>query len=201
MRVTRDVILRHLLDQKDGLTIEELSERVGISRTAVLQHLMGLQGEGLVTVVDERPTGGRPSRVYALSERGYESFPRRYNLLASRTLQTLLATLGEDALEDLMRRVADDLGAELARRIPSGPPSSRLQAVVDLMNELGYEASPAGPGEIVAVNCVYHQLARETRAVCRFDVQLLSHLLGADLDHVQCMADGAGQCLFRRRSW
>lgn len=156
-----------------------------------------------MNVVEQRRTGGRPSRVYALSDRGYESFPRRYALLARRLLEAAREALGEQGLDTLLKRVAVDLAGELAPRLQQLPPGDRLRAVMEIMNELGYEASPApegtGPG-IAAANCIFHQLARETRAVCRFDVELLSRLLGSELHQVACMADGHPSCIFRTAS-
>lgn len=119
-------------------------------------------------------------------------------MLAQTMLETARTTLGEEAVEKLLMRMADELAESVEPRLSRTTASGRLQAVVEVMNELGYEAAalPNGAG-ISAVNCVYHKLAEQTRAVCRYDVRLLSLMSGKGIDHTSCMADGQTQCIFR----
>lgn len=199
MADTRYQLMQSLLPHKEaGLTIDELSGILGISRNAVQQHLTGLERDGLVSFIARRSTGGRPSRAYTLSEKGYETFPRNYALLAQTMLETARVTLGEEAVEKLLMRMADELAEDLRPRLSRTDAQGRLAVVVEVMNELGYEATPL-PDEsgISAVNCIYHKLAQQTRAICRYDVRLLSLMLGEGVDHTSCMADGQNQCVFR----
>lgn len=200
MEDTRRSILRHLLHHKEGLSIAELAKRLGISRSGVQQHLALLEREGLVQASERRRALGRPIRLFRLSEAGYETFPRRYDLISGHTLLAIREVAGEDGLDRLLESVADKLATEMTPRLPAAGTPDRLPAVVRAMNELGYEAS-AGPdgATISAVNCVYHRLAQQTRAVCRFDVRLLSRLADAEVLHETCMADGAPACRFRLR--
>lgn len=194
--------MHNLLPYKEeGLTIDELSLRLGISRTAVQQHLSSLERDGFIESLKRPSTGGRPSRSYSLSEKGYEAFPRKYDLLAQTMLETAAETLGENAVEALLTRMAEDLASDLQPRVQALPAEDRLAAVVEVMNELGYQAeSTADASGIAAVNCIYHKLAQQTRAICRYDVKLLSLLLARPIDHTSCMADGQNQCVFRLRA-
>lgn len=199
MMQTRQVLMQAMLyHKKDGLTIDELVAQLDISRNAVGQHLATLERDGFVEAKGQRASGGRPSRTYSLSEKGYETFPRHYALIAQKFLETTRDTLGEEATETLLMKMADDLADELRPRLQILPASERLAAVVQIMNELGYQATSTEDAEAIsAVNCVYHKLAKETRAICRYDVKLLSLLLERPIDHTSCMADGDGRCLFR----
>jgi DeoR family suf operon transcriptional repressor len=199
MADTRRELMQKLLESKDtGLTVDELSRELGITRTAVQQHVVGLERDGLVAEVDRRSTGGRPSRAYGLSERGYERFPRNYALLAEGLLATATESLGEEAVDGLLMKLAERIADEASPRLRAGAGGSKLEAVIDLMNEIGYDAAPLPDGEgISAANCVYHKVAERTRAVCRYDVRLLSLLLGESVEHDCCMQDGDGRCTFR----
>jgi len=199
---TRSEILRHLLFEKQGLTIDELSQRLGITRSGVQQHMAILQRDGLVREEHQRNpgTGGRPSRVFILTDEGLEQFPRQYSLLSSRVLKTLKETVGEEALLTLLSAVADELYHENAHRVTGADLKERIDKTVELMNQLGYEASPTPDGTgIAAVNCVFHQLATEVREVCLFDVALLSKLTGTSIQHTHCMVDGDHACVFKAR--
>jgi DeoR family suf operon transcriptional repressor len=196
---TRHALMEALLPHKgQGLTIEELSSALDISRNAVQQHVSNLERDGLIEPKGQRASGGRPSRTYALSEKGYESFPRNYALLAQTMLETARAALGDEAVEGLLMKMADDLADNLRPRLDKLPPGQRLAEVVQIMNELGYEAAPSDDAKAIsAVNCIYHKLAQQTRAICRFDVRLLSLLLDHEIDHTSCMATGDGRCHFQ----
>lgn len=196
MSETREELMRQLLFHKDGLTIEELSERLKISRSGVQQQLSHLLRDRLVKEVSTRSTKGRPSRVYALTDAGYETFPRHYAMLSALTLRSVRDALGPDALKKVFEQVGNELIASRAHRV-RGDERERLEAVVDMMNELGYSASPAEDGAgISAVNCIYHHLAREIREVCHLDITLLEGLLGQPITHARCMVDGDHECLF-----
>ena len=198
MADTRRALMQKLLEYKPaGLTIGELSDELGITRTAVQQHIVGLERDGLVAAVESRSTGGRPSRSYGLTDRGYEQFPRSYDLLAQGLLATAAETLGEEEVEQLLSVMAERIAADVGEPRAAAGSRERLDAVVGVMNELGYDATSLTQADgISAANCVYHRVARQTRAVCRFDVKLLSLLLGQPVAHTGCMLDGQSRCTF-----
>ncbi len=199
---SRSEILRHLLFHKEGLTIDELSSLLGISRSGVQQHLSNLQKDRLVREDSRRNpgTGGRPSRVFTLTEDGREHFPRQYALFSVMLLKGLKESVGKQQLLSVLEGVAQALYKENAHRVDDEPTDIRIEKTAELMNELGYEASvlPDGSG-ISAVNCVYHQLASEMREVCHLDIELLSRLTNQSIDHTQCMVDGDHACVFKMK--
>src|ERR1700733_2087276 len=71
-------VLNQLMDRKSGATLDELVAAVGLSRTAVNQHLMVLERDGYVRKAATRKTGGRPLNVYILTEDGTNLFPKQY---------------------------------------------------------------------------------------------------------------------------
>lgn len=195
---TRQRLMRDLLHhRRNGRTVDELSAALGVSRNAAQQHLATLGRDGLVVATGQRATGGRPSRTYGLTDRGIESFPRHYALLATKFIETTRAALGDEAVEMILQRMADDLAEHYRPRLEGKVGAERLSAVADIMNELGYDAAATEDGMgLYAVNCIYHRLARQTRAICGFDVRLLSKLVGTDLAHTTCMLDGQARCAF-----
>src|ERR1051325_11278587 len=76
---SQQAVLDHLLQQKAGATLEELVAAVGLSRTAVNQHLVSLEKSGHVQKAAPRKTGGRPQHVYVLTELGANLFPKQYS--------------------------------------------------------------------------------------------------------------------------
>lgn len=183
----------------NGRTVEELAASLEVSRNAVQQQLTALERDGLIRVLGRRSTGGRPSRTYTLTEAGLELFPRRYALLAESLLRNTEELFGPEGLNRLLKRMADELAAEMAPRLTGKAGVARLREVVKILNELGYDAYLDENGHVAAANCVFHKLARARTAICGFDRMVLAHLLGGEVDHSSCIAEGHVACVFSLR--
>jgi predicted ArsR family transcriptional regulator len=196
---TQQQLLRALQREPEGLGVDALSKELDVTVTAVRQHLLALGRDGLVEQVASAPSGGRPAHVYALSERGRESFPRQYSWFSEALLTELRARLGHAGLEKTLRA----LGERAAGAGPDAHASlpERAQALVGKMTELGYDAFVADErkkdAEIGARNCVFHQLARKHPEVCAFDLGLIGAASGATVTHEECIVRGGKQCRFK----
>lgn len=186
-------LLRH---RGIGRTIEELSTALSVTRTAVQQHLTALERDGLVSCLALRSTGGRPSRSYTITTAGLELFPRGYARLAVSLLRHSRELFGEDGQTALLDNMADEVAHEVRGRLEGKSTSERVDEVVLILNELGYDANRSESGGIAAGNCVFHQVASNDRAACRFDKRLLGNLLGTDIEHTSCIVDGRDCCQF-----
>ncbi|MGH8194307.1 MAG: helix-turn-helix transcriptional regulator [Woeseiaceae bacterium] len=198
----RKQLMRHLLRNKAGASIDELARALGVTRTAVRQHLAALARDTLVAPGAERATGGRPERLFVLTKEGREAFPRHYSWFARLLIEAIAKEHGAAGLRVRLGRIASAVVAELRQRSPRK--ESRRQKVKDasiLMDELGYDARTgtdiAGAPTIEADNCVFHELAMKNPEVCQFDLSLLSGLTGSKVDLDECMARGGHVCRFR----
>lgn len=197
-------LLTLLLETKSGLSADELAGRLDISRSAVHQHLTALERDGYIEKSAREPRGGRPGYAWRLTDRGVHLFPKHYALFSDLLIESLKDKLGSEALTDLLRDLGARLAKDYAPQLEGLAPEEQIAAVARIMQELGYQARTApdaggGPPLIDARNCVYHHLAREHREVCDFDLALLSSLLGADIEHLECMVRGGSACRFRVR--
>jgi predicted ArsR family transcriptional regulator len=198
----RKQLMRHLLRNKAGASIDELARALGVTRTAVRQHLAALARDALVAPGAERATGGRPERLFVLTKEGREAFPRHYSWFARLLIEAIAKEHGTAGLRIRLGRIASAVVAELRQR--SSRKESRRQKVKDasiLMDELGYDARTAadiaGAPTIEADNCVFHELAMKNPEVCQFDLSLLSGLTGSKVELDECMARGGHVCRFR----
>ncbi len=192
-------LLNLLLEQKEGLTIDQMAASLGITRTAVREHIGALERDRLVAPgTFAVSTGGRPGRRYMLTARGLSVFPKQYDLMARLLLETLTQRLGAEAAADELRALGEKLAAKLKPQIVGGTLADRTRAIAALMQELGYEASaPAADTPTVqALNCVYHELARADKTVCELDLALIGALADAKVEHRACMARGDNACIF-----
>lgn len=191
---TQQDLLNALLYQPDGMSIDELSQALAVTRTAVRQHLAALERDGLVKRGATRPTGRRPEQLHQLTDHARELFPRQYPLLANLLIDEVAGLIGPQALSALMRslgrKMAEDMEAVVVDEA----------RIVQHMNNAGYEAQvffrSSGEPEIVAHNCVFHHLAAAHPVVCELDLALIGTLGGGEALHQECMLRGGAVCRF-----
>lgn len=195
-------LLTALLHHREGLTVEELSSHLAISRNAVNQHLTQLGSSGFVHSTLQESTGGRPGRVYMLTPNGLELFQRRYSFLAKLLLSWIDKNMGEDELNSCLTELGKGMANELEHRLAQhASRSDKLQEAVTIMNELGYDTEirqvSENQAEIVANNCVFQELAQQHHEFCKLDTSFLGHLLKADIEHTECIVKDGKYCRFR----
>jgi predicted ArsR family transcriptional regulator len=194
-------LLKLLLENKAGLTVEELSQALAISRNAVRQHLAGLERDGLLLQSGTRPTGGRPEQLYMLAEKGRELFPRQYSWFSRLLIESIREQAGSDGLGDRLAGLGNQVASQLRSQspLPEGP--LRVTRLAELMTELGYGAKATvgsdGSSTIEANNCVFHDLAARYPEVCKFDLALMANFVGNAVEHQECMVRGGSMCRFR----
>ncbi|SOD41988.1 helix-turn-helix transcriptional regulator [Nitrosovibrio sp. Nv4] len=196
-------LLKLLRGTRPGMSVDELSKGLEITRNAVRQHLSSLEGAGLVTAGATRPSGGgRPQQLYVLTERGQESFPRQYSWLA----QLVVASVQrEEGAENMGKRLAE-IGAGIAHQIRGQYPGlntqqEKIEKLAEVMDQLGYNAKnatlPGGEAVIEADNCVFHQMAVKDIEICHLDRGLMETFTDSKVEHHECMARGGDLCRFR----
>ena len=197
-------VLNQLVERKAGATLDELASAVGLSRTALNQHLIALEMAGHVAKGVPRKSGGRPQHVYVLTEQGTNSlFPKQYSWFSKLLIETLRKQVGEEKVSQFMYDLGLSLSADLIPRLVGKNRAERIDEIVKIMNETGFIAktiAPEGNDKLPRVqckNCVYHDLSKDYPEVCRFDVGFLSGLMGAEVEHQSCMQRGGDSCSFR----
>jgi DeoR family transcriptional regulator, suf operon transcriptional repressor len=196
-------VLEQLMQRRSGATLDELVTALGLSRTAVNQHLMTLERDGYVEKAASRKTGGRPVNVYVLTQEGTNLFPKQYSWFSKVLIQTLHQELGEERVNQYMYDLGVKTSAGLIPRLIGKNRTERIDEIVKIMNETGFSAKTLGPPEagklprVECKNCVYHDLSKDYPEVCRFDIGFLSGLMGAEVEHQSCMQRGGEACRFR----
>lgn len=187
---TRRNIYRHLRVCDAPQSAGEVAAVFGLHRTVARAHLERLGEVGLVsTSTRRRPGGGRPAKIYAVTDARLEVMlpPRRYERLARLLLLLVKDSLDPAAAESSASKLGRAYGEQIAAEHVGGgaPPPVRLspRAVLQWMDGAGYDASLSsnGDGETVIEvrNCVYRELSEEfPGVVCAFDRGMLCGMLG-----------------------
>jgi len=195
-------LLTALLHHRTGLTVEELSVQLTISRNAVNQHLTYLSGRGFIQSSLQESTGGRPGKIYTLTPDGLELFQRRYSFLAKLLLSWINQNMGEDELRACLTELGEEMADGFEYRITQHPAySDRLQEAVAIMSELGYDTrinqTSENEVEIIANNCIFQELAQQHEEFCKLDISFLTNLLKTDIEHTECIVRNGKYCRFK----
>ncbi len=207
---TRRGIYRHLRGCDTPQSATEMAEVFGLHRTVARAHLEKLSDLGLVsTSTRRRPGGGRPAKVYAVTDARLEVMlpPRRYERLARLLLQLVQETLEPDVAVATATALGRAFGRRTAEELAGDGVQSPVKlspnAVIDWMETAGYGATlgASGNGEAVIEvhNCVYRELSKDfPEVVCAFDRSMLCGMLGVESSvHTQTHALSAGDSYCR----
>lgn len=188
------------LQRNGSATIKEFESLLGVTTTAVRQHLTPLLAEGHVARRAIHAGVGRPAHAYVLTEKSRELFACHCDDLALTLLQEVFTIEGSERAAYLLGRVGD----RLARRYAG---SVRAQAMQERVNEMAEVLEKRGvltdvdqfDGDTIvlsAYNCPFHELAQEHREICEMDEKMMRTVLGSDVSLTSCIMDGHARCAF-----
>lgn len=190
-----------------SLSMDDLSDLLGINKNAVKEHMDSLISKGYVRYDFKHAQTGRPKKVFDLTEKGMDLFPKRYAALASLLMNEIRGEMGDDALNHLLAGVADKLVKNYASRDPghsgTNPEDSkldRLHVFVESLNKMGYSARLVVEGDsvkIVRYNCIFYDLAKENAgAICgSLGMNILKEGLGENFTIKEKFSTGDRKCV------
>lgn len=198
----RHRILRQLLENKEGWSINKLAQYLNISRTAAQNHCLTLEKEGLIKKNSRLKTLGRPSLTYVLTDKGVAYFPKKYALFSVIVLKELKNEMSSDRLIVYMQKLGKTVADQYRSRFVGLNEEERLKNLLALMHELGFyprllQSTETQAIEINVHNCIYHEIAQEIDEVCAFDQTLMAELADKEVDLRSCMSKGDEVCCFR----
>ncbi len=195
-------LLKFLLKNKGGLTLDELSGYLKITRNAVRQHVAALENNGIVTQGVTRPSGGRPEQLYVLTDEGKEFFPRNYSWFAQLMVESITQESGVAGLRERLGAMGVGVAQQLlSQNSALKTREQKVEKLSEVMEMLGYNSRNSSVDSdaptIEADNCIFHNLAMKKPEICQFDLALLSTFTDSAVNHEECMAKGGNVCRFK----
>lgn len=162
-------------------------------------HLRHLEAAGLVDHAEEHQRVGRPVRRFRLTPAADALFPKQYDLLAVRLIETALEVLGPESLGRILARWGRELDRHLAERLPASP-AERLAALTAYLSQVGFMASTrdeAGETVLTERNCPIARVAARFPEICEQEAALYRRTLGRSVAITCCQARGDPVCTFK----
>jgi DeoR family transcriptional regulator, suf operon transcriptional repressor len=205
---TKEKILELLLD--GSKSAGEVAERLQIQKSAARVHLESLQSLRAVRSKFKIEKMGRPKKVYELSQKGREFFPRKYDLFLNLVLDKIAGKKGAAEAREIIESIAEDIASGIRSKIDKNNHDRDLEhslkIINDASNQMGF-ASFLGRDEkdnsfyIQSKNCILHKVASANQdMICHglHDKIISKSLEGnnpdARIELKECMALGKEYC-------
>jgi predicted ArsR family transcriptional regulator len=188
--------------QRNGsATIKVLEELLGVTTTAVRQHLNTLQGESYIERRRVLDAGvGRPHHAYFLTEKSREVFACNCDDLALTLLEEVFALEGQERTALLLGRVGERLAKRYTQSVHSTVLQERVEELAAVLYQRGVLTDVTAQDDNFIVlktyNCPFHELAQEHREICDMDEGMMRQVLGSNVNLSSCIMDGDTGCSF-----
>jgi predicted ArsR family transcriptional regulator len=182
--------------RRQAMTIDELADALGITRTAVRSHLTTLQHEGAVEQHGMRRGPSKPARTYRVTLEAELLLSRAYIPILTQLLHVLAGRMSGDQFDGIMREVGRRMMA--GRAMPTGSISARVKAGSELLNELGgLTTVVAEPKHFVIQShgCPLAAATAEHPEACNAMESLLSEFVGQRVEKC-CERSDRERCCF-----
>jgi predicted ArsR family transcriptional regulator len=179
-------------------SIKELAADLGITPSAVRQHLIQLQTRDAIRT-KVRKGVGRPYHIYSATPQVHNLFYSDYGELAQLVLEEVISIQGGRTLQRLLRRVSDRLAAKYRDQVWGHELADRLAAWAQLLDNRGVSAEieKTKDGYVLhEYGCPYQNVATENHIVCELERQVIARLLESGVKLTQCILDGHRSCQF-----
>ena len=185
---TKEDILNYLL-KVNQTKAQELADLLEISPQAIRRHLKDLEIEGLIEHRAVQEGMGRPQYYYYLSKQGRDRFPNRYGEFAVSFLDTLMETVGEKQVGEVLKKQWERKADEYRQRIGAGSLQARVAKLVELRREEGYMAelhdfdetiTPSKTAEkfiLAEHHCAISEVAESYPTVCGHELEMFGAIL------------------------
>lgn len=180
--------------------ISEISDILGISPTAVRQHIAILEGNGLVGKSPFKEKMGRPKFLYFLTEKSEEFFPKAYSKLLEWLIEDIVKSRGIDELNRVMGSLGKKQALDYKSRFSSKSVNEDCKTLVEVLKErkMFVEVEKKDGSIIIKqYNCLFHDISKKFgNSICEFDSTFFRTLIDARIKVLTCMASGDRYCSF-----
>jgi len=185
------------LQRHGEATVKQFEELLGISTTAVREHLTHLEAKDLVTTKLVRRGPGRPHALYFLTDAAQDLFPKEYDTLSTMLLREIASQEGPDRLQVLLNAVGARLAEEYRGPAAGAELPERLLALCAALERRGIpvELLPDGDG-FKLFACPYLDVAQEHAGVCSMERRMVEQVLGKQIVLESTIREGGRSCHF-----
>jgi predicted ArsR family transcriptional regulator len=186
------------LKKTQGLSVNELGERLKLSYMGVKQHCDELERNGYVDTWRRPKPIGRPEMAYRLTAKARVFFPRATNGMTIEILHAANRLYGHAAGEKLLYSVFASKTEEYMRKLRGTTVLELAEMLVKIRDQEGYmsEVSSGDPLAIVEYHSPIFDLLDAFPLVRRLEREMMERILGVRIEREEEIASGLYRCKF-----
>jgi len=196
-----------LIKQQGPQDAQSLASQLRVSTMAVRQHLYALQSSKLVEYVEQTRRIGRPAKVWKLTTAADVFFPDAHAALAVDLVESLIAAVGQEGMERVVKARARRQIEGYRETIPQRASlRRRLQKLAALRTREGYmaEVEPRADGSFLLVenHCPICAAASACTGLCAAELEVFQQVLGPDVavERHEHILEGQRRCAYEVRA-
>jgi predicted ArsR family transcriptional regulator len=200
---TRFSIYQYVSNSREPVTVQDVAEHFSIHPNVARLHLTKLEDVNLLSSAsDKSGKGGRPSRLYSLSDQvvSLQFPPRDYRLLADIAIESILSLgeAGEAALTKMGYRMGTEMAKRALKEFPLDENKASFEEKLEHIHRLvvaqglkpDIEALQDGRLRFRVFNCTFSETAkRYPSSVCRMHNALLTGLFETYFGQIELRED------------
>jgi predicted ArsR family transcriptional regulator len=186
------------LKKTQGLSVNELGERLKLSYMGVKQHCDELERQGYVDTWRRPKPVGRPEMVYRLTPKAHIFFPSATSAMTIDILHAANRLYGHAAAEKLLYSVFALKTEDYVRKLRGKTVLELAETLVKIRDQEGYmsELSSGDPVAIVEYHSPIFDLLEAFPLVRRLEREMMERILGVRVERDEEMASGLYRCRF-----
>lgn len=193
-----------LLKRKGILSIDEVTDEIGLAKTTLREHFLQLERDGYIERKYDRSGPGRPSLQYQLTPQGHRLYPSGESDLMRSLLVYLKRKGDESTIEEFFEEFWDkryEKADRLMSEQKSGDKMAQLRVLSAMLEEEGfmpeYEVDEEKGGVTIReCNCPFSEVVKETRLPCRLEAEFYKRIFDGEVERTSYIADGDFSCTY-----
>jgi predicted ArsR family transcriptional regulator len=208
--VLKDISRPHVLDillllkRGTGMSVNEISTVLEMSYMGIKQHCIYLEQKGYLTTWKRpKPAGGRPEKVYRLTEQISPLFPTIATELTLDVLSGADIAFGHDAANRLLLHFFQRRMSRYLEKVRGTTLLERARSLAEIRTAEGglsfAEQDAQGYARLIEFHSPLSGLALRYPAASDLEAQMVGRSLQCLAERVDCTADGVVRIEFRLR--
>lgn len=187
--------------KKNGeLSLKDLSEEIGISKMAILNHLQKLEGKELVERYLVKSRVGRPYYVFRTKADSRESMSDSQGEMLEELLGYLEKTGNKDLVTEFLKDRYSSVRVEYEKKLSGLTPEEKVKELARIREEENYYPELKETGnqgyDLLEYNCPIFKISKKFGIACSLETQLFSSVLQMDVNSTHRQVNGSDVCRF-----
>ena len=188
------------LKTSNGLSLNDLSQRIGISKMGILNQIQKLETRGMIERKIIKNKIGRPYFIFNLKE-GSKSMLNNSSDAMLEDLLTYISEKGQgDIIESFLKDRYQTIRIEYSKKLYGLDQDKKIEALVKLREDENYfpEHNKLNnqTDELLEYNCPIFRISNRFGIACSLETSLFSSVLDMDVKSTHRQVDGSGLCRF-----